>query len=284
VPNDQVYVVERCGKFDRLAFPGFLCIPIPGVWNIRGKMSTRIRQLDVSVETKTKDNVFVGLNVSVQYSIKTDKVYEATYKLQNHEEQIRSYVFDVVRSTVPAQTLDETFRSKFEIAQAVKAELKKSMDEFGYSIVQALVTDITPDAAVKAAMNEINTSKRQRMAAQEKAEADKILAVKKAEADAESKFLQGQGIARQRRAIVDGLRESVTDFSQAVDGMEPKDVLDLVLITQYFDTLKELGDTSGRQTIFIPHNPASLTQLADEIRKGVVSEQKKLVTTRPPPK
>eukprot|EP00922_Rhytidocystis_sp_ex-Travisia-forbesii_P029188 GHVS01042742.1.p1 GENE.GHVS01042742.1~~GHVS01042742.1.p1 ORF type:complete len:284 (-),score=37.37 GHVS01042742.1:267-1118(-) len=275
VPNDKVYVVEQCGKFSKLAHPGLLVLPLPCVCTVAGRVSTRIGQIDVLVETKTKDNVFVQINVSVQFVVRMDKVFEAHYSLQNHVEQIRSYVFDVVRSTVPNQNLDDVFESKDEIATSVKQQLKQTMDAFGYSIVKTLVTDINPDQRVKNAMNEINASKRNRIAAQEKAEADKLLAVKRAEAEAEAKYLQGAGIARQRKAIVEGLRDSVSDFRSNMKGMEAKDVLDLVLITQYFDTLKDIGLSSGKQTIFVPHNPGSLSALADEIKGGVLAGTKK---------
>eukprot|EP00923_Selenidium_pygospionis_P027540 GHVN01049641.1.p1 GENE.GHVN01049641.1~~GHVN01049641.1.p1 ORF type:complete len:305 (+),score=38.78 GHVN01049641.1:178-1092(+) len=269
VPNDQVYVVERCGKFHQTATAGFLCLPIPCIWRVAGRVSKRILQLEVSVETKTSDNVFVNVGVSVQYAVQQEKIYEAYYSLADAAGQIQSYVFDVVRSTVPTQTLDTVFESKDEIAMAVKRELTKTMDEYGYTIIKTLITDVAPDHHVKNAMNAINASKRDRMAAQERAEADKLLTVKKAEADAEAKYLQGEGIARQRKAIIEGLQESVADF-QDMKGLDTKEVLDLVLITQYFDTLKELGASSGNQTVFIPHNPGALGQLADEIRSGVI--------------
>eukprot|EP00922_Rhytidocystis_sp_ex-Travisia-forbesii_P029195 GHVS01042749.1.p1 GENE.GHVS01042749.1~~GHVS01042749.1.p1 ORF type:complete len:284 (-),score=29.28 GHVS01042749.1:252-1103(-) len=274
VPNDKVYVVESCGKFSKLATPGLLMLPLPCVCQVAGRVSTRIGQIDVLVETKTKDNVFVQINVSVQFVVRMDKVFEAHYSLQNHVDQIRSYVFDVVRSTVPNQNLDEVFESKDEIATSVKHQLKQTMEAFGYTIVKTLVTDINPDQRVKNAMNEINASKRNRIAAQEKAEADKLLAVKRAEAEAEAKYLQGAGIARQRKAIVEGLRDSVTDFRSTMKGMDAKNVLDLVLITQYFDTLKDIGVSSGKQTIFVPHNPGSLSSLADEIKGGVLASAK----------
>eukprot|EP00919_Chromeraceae_sp_WS-2016_P073497 GHVR01173788.1.p1 GENE.GHVR01173788.1~~GHVR01173788.1.p1 ORF type:complete len:216 (+),score=49.71 GHVR01173788.1:327-974(+) len=213
--------------------------------------------------------------LDVQYVVMLERIFESFYKLQSSHEQIKAYVFDVVRATVPKLLLDDVFESKEEIAIAVKTELKKSMDDFGYSIIKTLVTDIQPDKRVRDAMNEINASKRMRVAQSEKAEADKLLLVKRAEGEAETKFLQGQGIARQRKAIVDGLRESVHDFSTAVGGMSAKEVLDLVLITQYFDTLKDLGAQSKEQTIFIPHNPGSLSALAEEIRSGVISTHKK---------
>uniref|UniRef100_A0A0G4I3S8 Band 7 domain-containing protein n=1 Tax=Chromera velia CCMP2878 TaxID=1169474 RepID=A0A0G4I3S8_9ALVE len=269
-------IMERCGKFNGEASAGLNCFPLMfcGVDRVAGALSLRVDSLEVMVESKTKDNVFVQVVVAVQYHVMQDRTFDAFYKLQSSQEQIRSYIFDVVRATVPKMMLDEVFESKEEIATAVKTELKKSMDDFGYSIIKTLVTDIQPDMRVRDAMNEINASKRQRIAAQEKAEADKLLTVKRAEGEAETKFLQGQGIARQRKAIVDGLRESVQDFSTAVGGMNAKEVLDLVLITQYFDTLKDLGNQSGQQTIFIPHNPGSLAALADEIRSGVISQSK----------
>lgn len=272
VNNDQIKVVERCGKFSKTAGPGLLVLPlnICCIENVAGEVSTRIQQLDVRVETKTKDNVFVEITVSVQYLVMNNKVYEAFYRLQEPRAQINSYVFDVVRAEVPKLNLDEVFETKENIGIAVKKELSAVMENYGYMIIKTLVTDVTPDRRVRDAMNEINASKRQRIAAQEKAEADKVLIVKKAEGEAETKWLQGQGIARQRKAIVDGLRESVHDFSSSVGGMTAKDVLDLVLITQYFDTLKDLGATSGHQTIFIPHNPGSLGALAEEIRSGVI--------------
>eukprot|EP01068_Selenidium_serpulae_P007587 Selendium_serpulae@DN4756_c0_g1_i1.p2 len=272
VSNDQVYIVENCGKFDRAAQPGLLVTPIPCWCRVSGKVSKRIVELNVDVETKTLDNVFVHINISVQYAVISNKIYEAYYMLEEPENQIRSYVFDVVRSTVPTQNLDTVFESKDDIALAVKSELTTKMETYGYLIVQTLVTDISPDSRVKSAMNAINASKRDRLAAQEKAEADKLLTVKRAEADAEAKYLQGEGLARQRKAIIDGLQESVTDF-QSVKGLDSKEVLDLVLITQYFDTLKELGEHSKGQTLFVPHNPGALATLAEEIRGGIVSSQ-----------
>lgn len=207
----------------------------------------------MTVETKTKDNVFVGVQLAVQFEVIRAKIYEAFYALQNPLVQINAYVFDVVRSTVPRMLLDEVFESKDQIAQQVKESLGKIMGEFGFFIHQVLVTDISPNARVRDSMNEINASRRLRMAATERAEADKIVAVKQAEAEAESKHLQGQGIARQRKAIVDGLRDSVGDFTDSIHGMNAKDVLELVLMTQYFDTVKEIGCGGKVRTIFVPN-------------------------------
>ncbi|KAF4706925.1 HIR complex subunit [Perkinsus olseni] len=268
VAEDEIVIVERFGKFDRLALPGCLCLPVPCICTTAGSVSLRVRQLNVHVETKTKDNVFVTLVVAVMYEALHDRVYEAFYKLTDPGTQINSYVFDAVRASVPLLNLDELFEEKIRIAHQVKEQLRNLMDDFGFRIQEALVVDIEPDNKVKAAMNEINANRRLRIASQEKAEADKIVTVKKAEAEAESKFLQGEGIARQRRAIVDGLRGSVSEFSSRVEGVGPKDVLELVLITQYFDTLKDVGTSSEASTLFLPHNPGSLAELSAELRKG----------------
>jgi regulator of protease activity HflC (stomatin/prohibitin superfamily) len=231
-------------------------------------VSLKVKQLDTKVETKTMDNVFVTVTVSVQYHVLSDKVYDAFYRLASPASQIQAYVFDVVRAQVPKLSLDNVFESKDQIAVAVKDELGKTMADYGYFIVQALVTDIDPDTTVKRAMNEINANQRLRVASSEKAEAEKILKVKAAEADAESKFLAGQGIARSRKAIVEGLRESVQDFAHSVPGCTPKDVMDLILMTQYFDTLKDLGANSRANTIFVPHSPSTVSDLAGQIRQG----------------
>ena len=232
-----------------------------------------MQQLDVKVETKSEDNVFVHLTVAVQYFVKPEKVYEAFYKLDSPDLQITSFVFDVVRARVPRMKLDDVFEKKDEIADAIKSELSHTMDEFGYDFVKALVTDIEPDAKVKAAMNEINAAQRLRVAATEKGEAERILRVKAAEAEAQSKALQGKGIADQRKAIVDGLRESVTVFSDSVPGATPHDVMNLVLMTQYFDTLKEIGASAKSNTVLVPHSPGVLTDLAAQIRDALLTVQ-----------
>ena len=213
----------------------------------------RIQESYVTVETKTKDNVFVAVQLAVQFEVIRAKIYEAFYSLQNPIVQINAYVFDVVRSTVPRMLLDEVFETKDQIAQQVKESLGKIMGEFGFFIHQVLVTDISPNARVRDSMNEINASRRLRLAAAERAEAEKILSVKQAEAEAESKHLQGQGIARQRKAIVDGLRDSVEDFTDSIHGMNAKDVLELVLMTQYFDTVKDIGCSGKVKTVFVPN-------------------------------
>ena len=249
IPNDQIAIVTRCGKFDYASGAGLLCVPAP--WSrVAGYLSNRVQEVIVSCETKTADNVFVEIQIAVQYEVLKDRVYEAFYRLENPQVQISAYVFDVVRATVPRLLLDEVFESKDEIAIDVKEQLLKTMCEFGFSILQALVTDISPDEKVRNAMNEINSSKRLRQAATEKAEAEKLVLVKKAEADSESMFLQGQGVARQRKAIMDGLKTSVDGFSQNIKGASPKDVLELVLISQYFDTLRGISSSKKCRPVF----------------------------------
>jgi regulator of protease activity HflC (stomatin/prohibitin superfamily) len=272
IQQQTVGIVQRFGKHLRIARPG-LHIKIPIADLVAGRLNLRVQQLDVEVETKTEDNVFVRVVVSVQYYVLPEKTYEAFYKLADPQSQITSFVFDVVRARVPQMKLDDVFEKKDEVANAVKNELAEVMDDFGYGIVKALVTDIDPDAKVKEAMNEINAAQRLRVAAAEKGEAERILKVKAAEAEAQSKALQGKGIADQRKAIVDGLRESVEEFRQSVPGTMPQDVMNLVLMTQYFDTLKELGLTSKTNTILIPHSPSNLTDLMAQIRNAIITAE-----------
>jgi regulator of protease activity HflC (stomatin/prohibitin superfamily) len=225
----------------------------------------------VRVETKTKDNVFVFVIVSVQYNVLPEKVVDAFYRLQNPQSQITSFVFDTVRAKVPNINLDELFQMKDDIAMAVKTELDQFMDDFGYGIVKTLVTDIDPDAKVKASMNEINAAQRLREAAIQQAEADKIRVVKAAEGEAESKALQGQGIANQRKAIINGLRESVDNFSSDVKGITAQDAMNLVMVTQYFDTIKEIGNNGNNNTILMPHSASGATDVADQLREAMIT-------------
>ena len=272
VPQGTIQVIQRWGKFHRFAHPGcHVLIPCIGD-DIAGALSTRIQSLDVAVETKTKDNVFVTIIVSTQYMVINDdeRRYDAFYKLTDSREQIRSYIFDVVRSTVPRIILDDVFTTKEEIASEVKTMLEKSMTEFGYSIIQTLVTDIAPDQKVKIAMNEINAAQRQRVAAQDRAEAEKIMVVKAAEADAEAKYLAGTGIARQRQAIINGLRESVMNFQAEVGDVSSKDVMEMMMMTQYFDTMKEVGCSHGNSTIFVPSGPGAVAEAAAAVRTGIM--------------
>ena len=269
VEQQTAALVERFGKFRRVGRSG-LNFKIPFVERVAGRINLRVQQLDVTVETKTLDNVFVHTVVAVQFMVVADKVYDAFYRLDRPTVQITAYVFDVVRARVPKMQLDDVFDRKDEIAIAVKEELSGEMDNFGYIIVQALVTDIDPDKKVKEAMNEINAAKRLREAAQERGEADKILKVKAAEAEAESKALQGRGIADQRRAIIDGLRESVDQFAQSISGTTPESIMQLVLMTQHYDTVKEVGASSRANTIFIPYSPGAMSDLSAQMRDALI--------------
>lgn len=263
VRTQQIGVVETLGQFTKLIAPGCTCIFWP-IANVVGTLSLRIQQLDVYCETKTKDNVFVQVAVAVQYRVISEKAYDAYYRLSDPREQVRSYVFDVVRSTVPRMELDEAFASKEDIANSVMEQLTTVMSDYGYEIMESLVTDLSPDARVKASMNEINASRRLKEAAQHKAEADKVKQIKAAEAEAESKYLSGLGVARQRKAIVNGLQDSVGAFSEEVDGASPKDVMDILLLSQYFDTLSAVGANS----LILEHDPAVVAKLQDQVGKS----------------
>ncbi|KAA8530316.1 hypothetical protein F0562_005025 [Nyssa sinensis] len=270
VDQSTVAIKEKFGKFEDVLEPGCHFIPWCCGSRISGHLSLRLQQLDVRCETKTKDNVFVNVVASVQYRTLAGKANEAFYKLSNTRSQIQAYVFDVIRASVPNLNLDDAFEQKNEIAKAVEDELEKAMSAYGYEIVQTLIVDIEPDEHVKRAMNEINAAARLRVAANEKAEAEKIVQIKRAEGDAESKYLAGLGIARQRQAIVDGLRDSVLGFSINVPGTTAKDVLDMVLITQYFDTMKEIGASSKTSAVFIPHGPGAVRDIGQQIRDGLL--------------
>ncbi|KAL9380884.1 hypothetical protein Peur_026541 [Populus x canadensis] len=270
VDQSTVVIKERFGRFNEVLEPGCHCMPWYLGSQVAGHLTLRLQQLDVRCETKTKDNVFVNVVASVQYRALADKASDAFYKLSNTRSQIQAYVFDVIRASVPKLLLDDVFEQKNEIARAVEEELEKAMSAYGYEIVQTLIVDIEPDEHVKRAMNEINAAARMRLAANEKAEAEKIIQIKRAEGEAESKYLAGLGIARQRQAIVDGLRDSVLGFSDNVPGTSAKDVLDMVLITQYFDTMKEIGASSKSSAVFIPHGPGSVRDIATQIRDGLL--------------
>jgi regulator of protease activity HflC (stomatin/prohibitin superfamily) len=272
VEQQTAALIQRFGRFVRVARPG-LNAKVPFIDTVAGRLNLRVQQLDVKVETKTEDNVFVHVVVAVQFYVLPEKVYEAFYKLDNAAPQITAFVFDVVRARVPKIKLDDVFEKKDEIADVVKSELAHVMEEFGYGILKALVTDIDPDEKVKHSMNEINAAQRMRVAATEKGEADRILKVKAAQAEAESKALQGKGIADQRKAIVEGLRESVDEFKRGVPGATAQDVMNLVLMTQYFDTLKEIGASSQTNTILIPHSPGNLTDLAAQMRNAMITAE-----------
>jgi regulator of protease activity HflC (stomatin/prohibitin superfamily) len=269
VEQQTAAVLERFGKFRRVAWPG-LNIKIPFIDRVAGRVNLRVQQLDVKVETKTLDNVFVHVVVSVQYVVTREQVYDAFYRLDQPATQITAYVFDTVRARVPRIALDDVFEHKDEIADAVREELADVMATFGYVIVKALVTDIEPDPRVKESMNEINAARRLREAAAERGEADKILKVKAAEAEAESKALQGKGIADQRRAIIDGLRESVGQFAADIPGTTPESIMQLVLMTQHYDTLKEVGASAHTNAVFIPYTPGGMSDLAAQMRDALL--------------
>lgn len=252
VKQQTTAVVERFGKFIAVRQPG-LHIKIPLIDRISGRISLRVLQLDVIVETKTKDDVFVKLKVSVQYRVVPEKVYEAFYKLDFPQDQITSYVFDVVRAVVPKMKLDDVFEKKDEIAIAVKGELNDAMINYGYDIIKTLVTDIDPDSEVKTAMNRINAAERQKVAAQYEGDAARILIVEKAKAEAESKRLQGQGIADQRREIARGLEESVDVLNNV--GINSQEASALIVVTQHYDTLQSIGEETNSNLILLPNSP-----------------------------
>src|SRR5580658_4073687 len=270
VNTAQVAVITRFGRFLRVANPG-LNWKMPFIDTVAGMISLRVNQINLTMETKTKDNVFVTIPISVQNRVRPEKVYDAFYKLANPVEQIQSYVEQVILGHVPGMTLDEVFASQSGIAAAVKLELDADMATFGFEIVNVLVTDIVPDAKVKSAMNDINAAQREQVAANARGEAEKILVVKKAEAEAESKALQGQGIANQRKAIIEGLQTSVEQFQKAVEGATSKEVMQLVLVTQYFDTLKSIGESDKTNTLFLSHSPAAVSEVSDQILKSMLT-------------
>jgi regulator of protease activity HflC (stomatin/prohibitin superfamily) len=278
--KQQTYaVVERFGKFVRIASPG-LHFKWPIIENVVGRVSMRVRELNVEVKTKTNDNVFVDLLIAVQYYVTKETVWDAFYKLTNHNAQMESFVFDAVRAKVPHMKLDEVFEKKEDIAEDIEEKLGKIMPEFGYFIKTALVNDIVPDTKVANAMNEINAQERMRVAAEHKGEAEKILVVKAAEADAKSKELSGVGVANQRMAIVRGLRESVEDFTHAIDGVTARDVMSLVLLTQYYDMLTDVGKHSNNNTILIPHSPGAVGEFQQQILTSLLAADKAMQDTK----
>src|SRR5580692_3388895 len=277
-------VVERFGKFNRIVQPGLHTL-VPFGERVFF-VDLQVKQAQFQVETKTKDNVFVQIPVSVQYQILPDRIYDAFYKLSMPQKQIESFVFNSILGHVPKLTLDETFDQQSGISVAVKAELDAIMTGYGFNISTALVTDIIPDSKVKDAMNDINAAQRAQVAAQARGEADKILKVKQAEAEAESKALQGKGIAAERQAIIDGLSASIEHFQQGVPGATSEDVMALVLLTQYFDTLRDIGTRGGTNTLFLPNNPGAAadfqTQILAGLRSGIRHDGATSVAPPPP--
>jgi regulator of protease activity HflC (stomatin/prohibitin superfamily) len=274
-------VVERFGKFNRIVRPG-LHVLIPYAEHVYF-VDLQVKQAQFQVETKTHDNVFVQIPVSVQYQILDDKIFDAFYKLSAPQKQIESFVFNSILGHVPKLSLDETFEQQSGISIAVKTELDSTMSGFGFNILNALVTDIIPDTKVKDAMNDINAAQRAQVAAQARGEADKILKVKQAEAEAESKALQGKGIAAERQAIIDGLRASIENFRESVPGSTAEDVMALVLLTQYFDTLRDIGTKGGSSTIFLPNNPGAANDFQTQILAGLKGSMMGNITRHAPP-
>ncbi|MEJ2583577.1 MAG: SPFH domain-containing protein [Robiginitalea sp.] len=262
VKQQTAAVIERFGRFQSIRNSG-LQMKIPLVDRISGRLSLKIQQLDVIVETKTLDDVFVKLKVSVQYVVIKSKVYDAFYKLEYPHEQITSYVFDVVRAEVPKMKLDDVFVKKDDIAIAVKAELQDAMLEYGYDIIKTLVTDIDPDAQVKSAMNRINAAEREKIAAQFEGDAARILMVEKAKAEAESKRLQGQGIADQRREIARGLEESVEVLNKV--GINSQEASALIVVTQHYDTLQAIGEETNTNLILLPNSPEAASNMLNNM-------------------
>lgn len=273
VSTAQVAIITRFGKFLRVADAG-LNWKRPFVDTVAAVISLRVNQITLTVETKTKDNVFVTIPISVQNRVRPEKVYDAFYKLADPQAQIKSYVEQVILGHVPGMTLDDVFANQSSIAAAVKKELDTDMTGFGWEIVNVLVTDIVPDAKVKSAMNDINAAQREQVAAAARGEAEKILVVKKAEAEAESKALQGQGIANQRKAIIEGLQSSIEQFQKVVEGASAKEVMQLVMVTQYFDTLKSIGEADKTNTLFLSHAPGSVKQMGDQILESLMGAGK----------
>src|ERR1700680_62562 len=269
VDTAQVAVITRFGKFLRVAEPG-LNWKWPFIDSVTGRMSLRVNQISLTMETKTKDHVVVTLPISVQSRVHPDKVFDAYYKLSNPVEQIQSYVEQVILGHVPGMTLDEVFASQSGIAAAVKKELDSDMSGFGFEIVNVLVTDIVPDSKVKAAMNDINAAQREQVAATARGEAEKILVVKRAEAEAASKALQGQGIANQRKAIIEGLQGSIEQFQKGIGGTSTSEVMQLVLVTQYFDTIKSIGEMDKTNTLFVSHSPGAVKDISEQVLQSML--------------
>ncbi len=271
VKQQTAAIIERFGRFQSIRNSG-LQFKIPVFDRIAGRINLKIQQLDVIVETKTKDDVFVRLKISVQFQVIRDKVYDAFYKLQNPHDQITSYVFDVVRAEVPKMKLDDVFERKDDIAIAVKTELNDAMIDYGYDIIKTLVTDIDPDVQVKAAMNRINAAEREKVAAEYEAEAERIKIVAKARAEAESKRLQGQGIADQRREIARGLEESVDVLNNV--GINSQEASALIVVTQHYDTLQSIGEETNTNLILLPNSPQAGSNMLNDMIASFVASNK----------
>jgi regulator of protease activity HflC (stomatin/prohibitin superfamily) len=268
-------VVERFGKYNRILNPG-LNFVVPFLDKVSKKVNLKIQQMNVHVETKTKDNVFIKLQASVHVQVMSTKVREACYELDDPYAQISSYIFDVVRAEVPKLDLDDVFVRKDDIANAVKSEISENMEKYGYKIIQTLITDIDPDALVKESMNRINAARRNKEALSEDAEGRKIAKIKDAEAEKESKRLQGEGVAEQRLAIIKGFADSVEDFSNTLQDVSAQEIMQFVLLTQHYDTMKEIGEKNS--SILVPYTPGALKSIQEQVFEGTLlsDELKKL--------
>ena len=272
VKQKNAYIVERLGKFHKVSKAG-LNLKIPLIDTISGTVNLKVRELPVEVETKTKDDVFVKITVTVQFFVidTIEGIKDSFYELNNPEQQIQSYVFDSIRSEVPRMELDDVFAEKEKIAFAVKTELSGTMRQFGFDFIKALVTDIDPDAKVKHSMNEINAAKRMKEAAKEEAAGAKIRVVAAAEADMESKRLAGEGIAQQRIAIANGLKESVSEVKSAMeDHVTSQDVMNMLFMTQHYETIAKLGE-NNTSTIFMPYSPDNVGDLQMQIQSSLLA-------------
>jgi regulator of protease activity HflC (stomatin/prohibitin superfamily) len=268
-------VIQRCGEYSHIAAPGLSCIFWP--WSTATMVSIKVRQIDVRTDTKSKDNVTLKVTTAVQYSVDPEKVNDYFFKLNDPERQITAHVEDCVRSFLPTLDLDHAFESKEKMATEIKDSVAKSMAAYGIQVAKCLVVDMQPDASVMASMNQINAARRQREAAIERAEADKIMAVRAAEADAEAKHLSGMGTAKMRQAITEGFRGSIESMKESC-GLEPKEVIHMMMVTQYLDVLKEFA-ASGKATMVVPHGPSAVSDIESQVRHGfmqaaMVNEQK----------
>jgi regulator of protease activity HflC (stomatin/prohibitin superfamily) len=274
VQQQTAAIIERFGKYVRTAGAGIhLKIPF-GIESVVAKPTLRIQQLDLEMQSKTKDDVTVTLKLAIQYAVPSiDKIYDSYYKLVDHRKQIEAWVFDVVRSKVPTLLINGVYENKDEIAKDVEDTLKDRMHLYGFQIVRVLVNDVIPPDKVLQAMNEVNTQQRLQAAAQAEGEKKKILVIKDAEAQAEYKALQGKGIANQRREIVKGYRDSIADFTQAIKGSSPKEIMDMVIITQYFDTLEKLGSDARSKVVFLPSSPSAVGEFMNQLRTTVASAE-----------
>eukprot|EP01119_Soliformovum_irregulare_P014116 TRINITY_DN3832_c0_g1_i1.p1 TRINITY_DN3832_c0_g1~~TRINITY_DN3832_c0_g1_i1.p1 ORF type:complete len:297 (+),score=75.87 TRINITY_DN3832_c0_g1_i1:119-1009(+) len=269
VPETNYGVMQRWGKFVGVLDPGFSCFLWPCT-SVAGLVSTRLRQLVIREEAKTKENVFITLSVAIQYSVEDGHVEQAFYSMENPVWQMQMFVEDAIRSVVPNMELEHLFMEKDKVSNEINEALSKKMQSYGYTIVDTLITDISPEANVKAAMNKINESKRLREAAEFQAETEKLVRVKHAEAESISKQLQGEGVAAQRKAILKGFQEGIEDMSKAT-GVEADETMKYTMMTQYFDMLRDVGLSNNKATIFIPHSPSSIATMEEQIISGHVN-------------